>query len=99
MILSGESVATEERLEVMTKNNAPVHEVRFGRIKACVWENQTEKGVRYAVSIVRLFKDDEGWKESLSFDRDDLPLVAKVADRCHTWIFERITESRQQEAA
>ena len=83
----------------MAKKNAPVNEIRFGRIKACVWENQTENGARYSVSIVRLYKDDDGWKESLSFDRDDLPLVAKVADQCHTWIFERIAQSRQQEAA
>ena len=83
----------------MAKNNAPVNEVRFGRIKACVWENQTDNGIRYSVSVVRLYKDDEGWKESLSFDRDDLPLVAKVADQCHTWIYQRISESRKQEAA
>ena len=26
--------------------NRPVYEVRLGRIKACVWANQTERGVR-----------------------------------------------------
>jgi len=28
------------------------------------------------------------WKESQMFGRDDLPLVAKVADLSHTWIYE-----------
>ncbi len=27
------------------------------------------------------------WKESTSFGRDDLPLLGKVADMVHTWIF------------
>ena len=76
----------------MTKQNgsaakAPVHEVRLGRIKAAVWENTTENGVRHNVTICRLYKDAEKWKDSSSFGRDDLPLVMKVADQAHDWIF------------
>jgi hypothetical protein len=26
----------------------PIHEVRMGRIKAAIWENETENGNRYA---------------------------------------------------
>ncbi len=50
----------------------------------------TEKnGVRHNVTIQRLYTDEEGhWQTSTSFGRDDLPLVAKVADLAHTWIFE-----------
>ena len=33
--------------------NRPVYEVRLGRIKACVWANPTERGVRYNVTIAR----------------------------------------------
>ncbi len=29
------------------------------------------------------------WQDSTSFGRDDLPLVAKVADMAHTWIFQK----------
>ncbi len=76
----------------MTKQNgsaakAPVHEVRLGRIKAAVWENTTENGVRHNVTICRLYKDADKWKDSSSFGRDDLPLVMKVADQAHDWIF------------
>jgi hypothetical protein len=63
-----------------------VHEERLGRIKAAVWENETENGVRHNVTICRLYKDGDKWKDTTSFGRDDLPLVAKVADRAHTWI-------------
>ncbi len=67
----------------------PIHEVRLGRIKAAVWKNETENGARYSVTITRLYKSegDPTWKTTTSFNRDDLPLVAKVADMAHTYIF------------
>ena len=73
-----------------TKSKAarPVHEVRMGRIKAAIWENDTQNGLRHNVTISRIYKDGEQWKDSNSFGRDDLPLVAKVVDQAHSWIFE-----------
>jgi hypothetical protein len=67
----------------------PIHEVRLGRIKAAVWENETQLGIRYSVTITRLYKveGDPSWRTSTAFNRDDLPLVAKVADMAHTYIF------------
>ena len=69
----------------------PVHEIRFGRIKAAIWANSTRDGMRYNVTFSRIYKDDESgqWKDSASFGRDDLPLVAKAADLAHTWIYEQ----------
>ena len=66
----------------------PVHEVRMGRIKAAIWENESDNGTFYNVAISRLYKDGNEWRDSTSFGREDLPLVAKVADRAHTWIYE-----------
>ena len=67
----------------------PIQEFRLGRIKAAVWANETQLGTRYRVRIVRLFKADgeAAWRTSTAFNRDDLPLVAKVADLAHTYIF------------
>jgi hypothetical protein len=74
----------------MSKNKQkPVHEIRLGRIKAAIWENETQNGSLYNVTLSRLYKDGDDWKDSTSFGRDDLPLVVKVADLCHTWIFTR----------
>ena len=66
----------------------PVHEIRLGTIKAIFWANNTKHGVRHNVQVRRLYKDGDDWKESDSFSRDDLPVVAKVLDMAHTWIFE-----------
>lgn len=70
-----------------TAKNRPVHEIRLGRIKAVIWENDTQSGIRHNVKISRLYKDGDSWKDSNSFGRDDLLLVEKVADLAHTWIF------------
>ena len=69
-------------------NARPVHEIRIGRIKAAIWGNETQNGTRHNVSLSRIYKDGDEWKDSTSFGRDDLPLVAKVVDRAHDWIFE-----------
>jgi hypothetical protein len=66
----------------------PVHEVRMGAIKATIWENETSVGTRHNVNVSRLYKDGDDWKQTESFGRDDLPLLAKVADLAHSWIFE-----------
>ncbi len=71
----------------------PVHEVRLGRIKAAVWANQTENGLRHNITITRLYKDGDTWKDSASFGREDLPLVIKVADLAHTWIYQQSHEA------
>ena len=70
-----------------SKKSRPVHEVRVGRVRAAIWENETQNGPRHNVTLSRLYKDGEEWKDSGSFGRDDLPLVAKVSDLAHSWIF------------
>ena len=69
------------------KANKPAHEVRMGRIRATIWETETANGTRHNVTISRLYKDGDDWKDSTSFGRDDLPLVEKVAALAHAWIF------------
>jgi len=69
------------------KGVRPVQEIRIGRIRAAIWANETENGTRYNVTVSRLYKDGDKWKDSNSFGRDDLLLVAKVADACHSWIY------------
>jgi hypothetical protein len=73
----------------------PVHEIRLGRIRAAIWRNDTDAGVRHNVTLSRLYKQGDGWKQSASFGRDDLTLLAKVADLAHTWIFTHANDSEE----
>ena len=68
---------------------APVHKIRLGRITAAIWENEGSKGTFYNVTINRCYKDGDERKETTSFGRDDLPLVAKAVDQAHTWCYEQ----------
>jgi len=72
----------------------PVHEIRLGRIRAAVWENETQNGTRHNVTVSRLYKDGDQWKDSTSFGREDLPVVCKVLDMAHTWIYEHPASSK-----
>ena len=74
----------------------PVHEIRLGRIKATIWANETQNGsrdnvstTRHNVNITRLYKDGDQWEDSASFGRDDLLVVAKVADEACSWIYQQ----------
>jgi hypothetical protein len=79
---------------IMNQKQKPSHEVRIGAIKAAVWKNETQGGSRFNVTFSRLYKDGEQWKSSDSFGRDDLLLLAKVADQAHSWIHSH-TEAAQ----
>ena len=74
----------------------PVHEVRLGAVKAAIWKNDTDSGARFNTTFSRLYRDGEEWKSTDSFGRDDLLILAKLADRAHTWIHDQ-AEVRQEE--
>lgn len=77
--------------------NRPTHEVRLGSVKASLWPNQTPLGVRYNVTVTRLYRDtDASWKTSQSFGRDDLLLVCKVLDMAHTWMLTQGAPARTE---
>ena len=73
----------------MEDKNKPVHEVRLGAIKAAIWKNQNGEITRHSVTFSRLYRQDEEWKSTDSFGRDDLLLLRKVADLAHSWILEQ----------
>ena len=77
-------------------NPKPISEVRIGRVKAAIWPNGTEGRTRHNVTFSRLYKNGEEWKSTQSFGRNDLLLLAKVADLAHSRIFELQQEEEPQ---
>ncbi|MBI3411392.1 MAG: hypothetical protein HY040_23950 [Planctomycetes bacterium] len=76
----------------------PVHEVRFGRVKAVIWANKNGDGkVRHNVQVRRIYKEDgsSDWKSSDSLGRDDLLTAAKVLNTAHSWIHEHEQEHEE----
>ena len=68
-------------------NNQPIHEIRLGHVKCAIFANETKAGIRHNVKVSRLYKDGDRWETTQVFGRDDLPLLAKVSDLAHTWVF------------
>ena len=67
----------------MTK---PTMEIRRGLIKVRIWERKSKSGVRYSLSVVRLYRNGDQWKESTRLGRDDIPLVRLILDEAYCWI-------------
>ena len=69
-------------------NNRPAHEIKVAQIRAAVWLNANSRGDKwFSVSITKMYRDGEKWKDSNSFGRDDLPLVSKVTEMAYAWIW------------
>jgi hypothetical protein len=52
-----------------------------------------------ATIFARTYVDDANkYHDTDSFGRDDLPLVAKLADQAHTFIFERLAELKNKQS-
>src|SRR5262249_46027051 len=69
-------------------NQKPIREFRLGSVRAAVWQNALESGrLMYSVSFSRLYKEDGAWRDSASFGRSELPLVARVAGMALDWIY------------
>ena len=77
--------------------HGPVHEIRYGLIKAKIWRKRTRSGVRHSVAVSRLIRDGDVWRESTRFGRDDIPLVRLVLDHAHSWIFEHSQRDRTKD--
>jgi hypothetical protein len=52
----------------------------------------------YCVTFARTYVDEaNNYHDTDGFGRDDLPLVAKLADQAHTFIFERLAELKTKQ--
>ena len=79
---------------MLVMSKAAIHEIRRGLIKVRIWQRKSKSGVRYSLTIVRLFRNGDQWKESTKLGRDDIPIVRLVLDEAYGWI---LTEGGQIE--
>ncbi|MEZ6136995.1 MAG: hypothetical protein R3C53_19035 [Pirellulaceae bacterium] len=71
----------------MSNENQPIERLRIGKIGAVIFANQTQEGKTfYNVQFDRSYRDGDEWKHTKSFGRDDLLVLAKLADQAHSAI-------------
>jgi hypothetical protein len=78
------------------QTNRPFEVIRRGLLKAVIWENQTVNGSMFSTQLIRVYKDGEDWKETHSFNREDLLHAAKLLDSADT-IIHRVEEERRRQ--
>ena len=82
-------------------SNRPVHELRYGRIKAVIWKNEGADGNGHSMSIVvfRIYKDPntDVWRETHSLGRDDLLVASKVMEDAFRWIHDQASQTEEEE--
>lgn len=74
----------------MPTTNKPVQHIRRSSVQAAIWKNAgKDDGAFYTVTIERRYRDKSGeWKTTHAFGRDELLIVAKVADLANSAIHE-----------
>ncbi len=72
----------------MTTINKPVHEIRLGSIRAAIWANQTQNGIRHSVTISRSYRVGNDWKKTNSYGKEDLLVLEKITELAQKWLYE-----------
>ncbi len=81
-------------------SNQPIHRIRIGTVSVAIFENKTDEGQTfYNTQFDRSYRDGNEWKHTRSFGKDDLLVVGKLADQAHSYIFEKLQSSTEQEDA
>jgi len=68
----------------------PAHKFRLGRLSVSIWRNRTKHGTeRYRANITRSWKDGEEWKESTTYELEDLVVLSHTAMLAASWIWDQ----------
>jgi hypothetical protein len=93
------TVARRDSSSEEAPKRRPAHTIRYGRLKATIWRQESDKGPWYSVVLTRTYRDQGGnWQSSGSFGRDDLLPLAKLADQAHSWIWRELAKETQVDA-
>lgn len=70
-------------------------EIRRGLIIARIRRIRSRDGNRHTLSVHRLYRNGDHWKESSRFGPDDVPVIRHVLDLAHTWVLQDIAQDEQ----
>ena len=82
-----------------SKASKPVYTLRDGAIEIAVWKNDSNKGPFYSVTPRRSYRKGDQWKESDSYARDDLLVLARLVEMAYAWIITHAPEERVRNKA
>jgi hypothetical protein len=77
----------------MTEKQKPAHKIRGpvgSGLTLTLWEHAGDKGPWYTATPSRSYKDGDQWKESHSFNHQDLLELAEMFREAHAWTKEQM---------
>ncbi len=77
-----------------TGKNTPVHSFRKHSMKVSIWKNDTRNGAMYNVTLLRTYKDGEGYRDTVSLGFHDLANASKLLLDAETWIAGQILRDK-----
>ena len=79
----------------MSDKAKPEHKIQHRGIAVTIWKNDSKNGPFYSVTLSRRYKQGEAWKDSHSYDEDDLLLLREMLAEAHRWIRGAVQATRQ----
>jgi hypothetical protein len=81
---------TRADVEGIDKSRLPMCEIRSGRVRASVWDQEQGGSTRWTVTLSRSYRDREGkWHRTSSWDLQDLQHVDRLAQEAGATIQKR----------
>jgi hypothetical protein len=80
---------------IMEQSNRPVHSFRYGNVVCCVWADGSPIGYFFNSTFAKIYKTEDSWGESTSFDDRDLPNLMKAAADAHSWIHQQKAQAAE----
>ena len=81
-------------------SNQPVEKYSLRGVNVSIFENQAQNGAKfYKVNILRSYMDEGKFKSTSNFGRDDLPIIANLAQRAWQDVLEREANAKKKETA
>ena len=76
----------------------PAHEIKLGKVRATIWANESEDhDLWFNATISRVYKNGEGWRETNTLRRDDLPIAMKAIDMAYSWMWRKQVQLQKAE--
>ena len=66
--------------------NKPAHEIKVGGIRATIWLNEANGKSHYSVTVSRIYKAGDEFKQTTSFSRSVLPKLNEAILKAEQWI-------------
>ena len=65
----------------MEKKKEPIERIRIGRVTAAIWQNESQNGQWYNVTLTRSYKEGDEYRDSHSLAGTDILLGAAALER------------------